>query len=412
MALETVGHVVAALADSYATALECYAGWRRRQRAHNHYRTKRETASNDDNKNEADEGAKSAGPAYAAASASLILSKLQIEEAFCSGVDVLGDEFISGDGKTRYYFPNPATCRDVLLENLARLRDCVAALEQAVKPADSRPLPLAEITRVSEAVRIACLDALHKQYQRIVVGRLAPREQQMSPPASTPKLAGRMRDEGVVEGGGDEAEVDNTVAQISDHNRASLEKLKHNSSNNHSNNNNGSNSNNSSSNCDPPSPPPTPTQRLSLSSKSITLIKPDTNAAFDTESTYSWSTAAGSSENAQPKNSVFSVFCPEAMKYQVDLDKTLPVNGARCRCGYVWDAGCRGADRTAMVIKDGFQITPRFLGKSHCDKGLGCVLCTSSGKTETFGSVEGLKTHINSSHTKWQLLHDRDLAGR
>lgn len=57
-------------------------------------------------------------------------------------------------------------------------------------------------------------------------------------------------------------------------------------------------------------------------------------------------------------------------------------------------------------------MTPRFLGKSHCEGGFGCVLCTSSGRTETYAKVEALRDHINASHTKWQMLHDRDLAGR
>ncbi|KAI1348613.1 hypothetical protein F5Y01DRAFT_328390 [Xylaria sp. FL0043] len=438
MAPETVGNVIAAIADSYATALECHTGWRRRQSAHNHYQKKKsETTSND---NGADEGAKSARMTYDAVSASLTFSKMRIEEAFRGGADVLGDEFVSGDCKTLVSSShthhhtlrqiifislsvawadtgfdislNAAVCRDVLLENLAHLRDCVAVLEQAVKPAEYRPLPLAEITRVSEAVRIACLDALHKQYQRMVVGRLAPREHNSSR-ASAPELARAIGEESHVEGTGDEAGINDTPPA---HNRTSLEKRhRNNHQHHHSNsNNNSSNSNNSSSNYEPPSPPPTPTKPSTAATVATRLMKPERNADTDVDavSTYSWSTAAGSSsENARPKNSVFSVFCPEAMKYQVDLEKALPVDGARCRCGYVWDASWRGQDRTAMVIKDGFQITPRFLGKSHCDKGLGCVLCTSSGKTETFGSVEGLKTHINSSHTKWQLLHDRDLAG-
>ncbi|KAI1279456.1 hypothetical protein F5Y07DRAFT_43622 [Xylaria sp. FL0933] len=395
MAPETVGNVIAAIADSYATALECHAGWRRRQSAHNHYQKKKRRPTSSDNG--ADEGVKSARMTYDAASASLAFSKMRIEEAFRDGADVLGDEFVSGD----------AVCRDVLLENLARLRDCVAALERAVQAAEYRALPLAELTRVSEAVRISCLDALHKQYQRMVVGRLAPREH-ISSRASASELARAIGEEDQVEGTGDEAEVNDVAAHTIGHSPTSPEKFRRNK-------NNGSNSNNSSSNYEPPSPPPTPTKPSTAAATIATrLMKPEGNADADADavSTYSWSTAAGSSsENARPKNSVFSVFCPEAMKYQVDLEKALPVDGARCRCGYVWDAGYRGQDRTAMVIKDGFQITPRFLGKSHCEKGLGCVLCTSSGKTETFGSVEGLKTHINSSHTKWQLLHDRDLAG-
>ncbi|KAI0422688.1 hypothetical protein F5X98DRAFT_101356 [Xylaria grammica] len=355
MALETVGHVVAALGDSYAVGLECYAAWRRRQRERNHYRTRG-----------ADDA--EARTWVCAASASLTISKLRIQDAFSSGADVLGDEFIFGD----------AACRDVLLDNLARLQDCVAALERAVD-AGNHPLPLAEATCVSEAVRVSSLVALHKQYQRLVVGRLAPR----GLPPTAPKLSSADKNCDI-NGGGPEEEVDKARASA-DHHRTGSEKISPNTD-----------SNSNKSNHEPPSPPPTPTP--------VSKEQSDRDA----ESAYSWSTA---SLGPRPKNSVFSVFCPEAMKYQVDLEKTLPIKGAKCRCGYDWNASCCTQNPAAMVIKEGFLITPRFLGKSHCDKGLGCVLCTSSGRTETFGSVESLKTHINSSHTKWQLLHDRDLTG-
>ncbi|KAI0513042.1 hypothetical protein F5B22DRAFT_648136 [Xylaria bambusicola] len=358
MALETVGHVVAALLDSYGAALECYAGWRRRQRARNHYyyrTTTTSTATNDGNtKGDTKSGKETT---FSAAGTSLSISKLKIEEAFQSGVDVLGDEFVYGD----------------------------AALQRAIEGGEYYPLPLGEVTRVSEAMRISTLAALQKQYQRLVVGRLAPRA--VSPPQniSISGNASHVDDTASHEPGVDPA----TPTQVPDHHlmKSSVDK---------DSNSTVSNSNNNPR--EPPSPPTTPTQ-----------ISKEPSLNQESESTYSWSTARFG--DARPKNSVFSVFCPEAMKYQVDLEKALPIDGARCRCGYVWNAGCRAEDRATMVIKDGFHITPRFLGKSHCNNGLGCVLCTSNGRIETFGSVEGLRTHINSSHSKWQLLHDRDLAG-
>ncbi|KAI1360769.1 hypothetical protein F5Y08DRAFT_343329 [Xylaria arbuscula] len=381
MALETVGHVVAAIVDSYAVALECYAGWRWTQgaRNHYHYRATRSTSNNDGDRNDSnntDTTRKSEkGTAFSAAGASLSLSKTKIEEAFNSGADVLGDEFISGD----------AACYDVLIRNLALLRDCVTALKGAVEAGEYYPLPLAEVTRLSEAMRISTLAALREQYQRLVVGRLAPRVA-----ISSPKLS-RVSDESQVDEGVSRGIDVDAVARTrpQDHYQTNSANSCSQTTDSNSNNNHH----------DPPSPPTTPVQVLK-----------EPPPTHDSESTYSWSTT-GLNDN-RPKNSVFSVFCPEAMKYQVDLDKALPVEGARCRCGYVWDADHHVGNKTVMVIKDGFHITPRFLGKSHCDNGLGCVLCTSSGKTETFASVEGLKTHINSSHTKWQLLHDRDLAGR
>ncbi|KAI0108909.1 hypothetical protein GGR51DRAFT_113653 [Nemania sp. FL0031] len=394
MALETVGHVVAALADSYAAALECYGGWRETQRQRNHYRIREapvgEGVGGDDDDDASPKGERvtTSTMKMCAASASLTIAKLKIEEAFESGTDVLGDEFVSGD----------ATCRDVLLDNLGRLQDCVALLKRAVEAGDQhpQPLPLSEIISASEAVRISSVTALHKQYQRLVVGRLMPR---VLPAPKRSSTAERGDEEGMI---GHEAELIDAEQQQqqqqlqlqqqqqqqqqqtpTDRHRTSLKRLSRNSSSN--------------TNIEPPSPPPTPTR--------VSKERQDP----DVQSTYSRIVAAGS--DPRPKNSVFSVFCPEAMKYQVDLEKALPVEGTKCRCGYDWNAAHGTDDRAAVVIRDGFRITPRFLGKSHCEKGLGCVLCTSSGRTETFGSVEGLRAHINSSHTKWQLLHDRDLAG-
>lgn len=237
------------------------------------------------------------------------------------------------------------------MQNLARLHDCVTTLERAIEAGEYRPLPLAEITHVSEAMRISTLTALQKQYQRLVVGRLAPRAV-----LSSPRLATISDESHVNEGASHETVVVvATQTQTPGHNRT-------NSADKYSQ---ATNSNSNNSHREPPSPPSTPTR-----------VSKEPPPNHDTESTYSWSTA-GLNDN-RPKNSVFSIFCPEAMKYQVDLDKALPVEGARCRCGYVWDAGYPAEDRAAIVIKDGFHITPRFLGKSHCAKGLGCVLCTVS----------------------------------
>jgi hypothetical protein len=112
----------------------------------------------------------------------------------------------------------------------------------------------------------------------------------------------------------------------------------------------------------------------------------------------------------RPNNSVFSVFCPEAMTFQVNTNKATPSNVKRCKCGYRWKPALPGK-KDAILLKEGFRMTARFLAKSHCDKkAYGCVLCTSSGKTEKYESAEHLKLHINASHTKWQMLHDRDMT--
>ncbi|XDG08632.1 hypothetical protein ABKA04_008247 [Annulohypoxylon sp. FPYF3050] len=65
---------------------------------------------------------------------------------------------------------------------------------------------------------------------------------------------------------------------------------------------------------EPPSPPPTPKQ------------SPD-----DAQSTYT-----SNLSTSRPKNSVFSIFCPEALKYQVNPRKAMPKQ-RNCRCGYDWN---------------------------------------------------------------------------
>ena len=90
-------------------------------------------------------------------------------------------------------------------------------------------------------------------------------------------------------------------------------------------------------------------------------------------------------------------------------------------------------DNLNLMVKEGFRVTPRFLGKSHCCHqcglargddggcgsdwrgGFGCVLCTSAsastGRVRAHPDVDALRDHINSAHTKWEMLHDPDMAG-
>lgn len=209
---------------------------------------------------------------------------------------------------------------------------------------------------VSEAVRVSSLAALHKQYQRLVVGRLVPGG--LSPPKRSSSNI-LERDEARGEETRHETETDLDAAQEltpTEPRRTSLKRLSRNSS---------------ATNCDPPSPPLTPTR--------VSKERP----GHDGQSVCA-RTATGS--DPRPKNSVFSVFCPEALKYQVDLEKALPVDGVKCWCGYDWKAAACAAEKAASVIKDGFRITPRFLGKSHCADGLGCVLCTVSSSAHRIGS--------------------------
>ncbi|KAI1078967.1 hypothetical protein F5B20DRAFT_545691 [Whalleya microplaca] len=336
MDLNTVRGLVAALVGTYAAGLEYYTKWQRRKWQENHYRT-------------TTKGTLCGGNACAL-STSLSVSGRNIKEAFDGGADILGDGFIHGDD----------ICRETLQGNLECLQEHIYILRKATRDGNG-PLGLYEALCISEAVRVSCLAALAKQYQRVAVGRLVPRELPGSQQRT--RLSVVIPDEDTVKAANDTIDDSQTTYHTA----------------------------NSQLQSEPPSPPPTP------------KMIPD-----DLQSTYTSISASG--YGPRPKNGVFSVFCPEAMKYQVNPLKMRPRQNT-CRCGYDWNGG-HTEDKAAMMVKDGFHITPRFLGKSHCEGGFGCVLCTSSGKTEKYANVEGLKTHINACHTKWQMLHDRDMAGR
>ncbi|CAK7236927.1 hypothetical protein SBRCBS47491_009802 [Sporothrix bragantina] len=129
------------------------------------------------------------------------------------------------------------------------------------------------------------------------------------------------------------------------------------------------------------------------------------------------SAKTGQSDNSntmvRPKNSVFHIFCPEAMALQVDLRRPVPTTARKCRCGFRWDSTKGEGRNGSHQLKEGFGMSRRFLAKSHCegaDGGYGCVLCTSSGVAQTYLAADDLRTHINVAHNKWQMLHDRDLT--
>lgn len=235
------------------------------------------------------------------------------------------------------------------------LRDCMTARTGS--------LELFELIRLSESVRITSLCALADQYQRFAIGRLVP---QAIPAIKERSLPGQA----ITDTGLTPVDADDDTQTV--YHTASSTKSPFQS--------------------EPPSPPPTP------------KIIPD-----DMQSTCT----SGSGFGPRPKASVFSLFCSEALKYQVDTRRAAPRRRNCKRCGYDWQ-GRQTEDKLAMQVKDGFQLTARFLGKSHREGGFGCVLCTSSGGTEigTYETVEGLRDHINASHDKWQILHDSDMAGR
>ncbi|KAK7986920.1 hypothetical protein PG996_006470 [Apiospora saccharicola] len=415
MELDTVGGLITALMSTYDDGLECYTRWQHKEWQTNHYQGRSRGRLS---------GSSSGGCGL---STSLTVSGSRLRQIYDGGVDVLGDAFSTGDKQ----------CRGTLQVNLELLQAQVEALYDAARHDHGPLLGLFEMLRASEAVRTLSLRALAEQYQRIAVGRLVPRELPMrqQPPArrtsALPPSAEAAADEGSLnpeisglvssdtgagvgrgqggtheedEGaGGDEGNQEDISAQT----EASYETAK---------------SSRSVFQSEPPSPPPTP------------KMVPD-----DLQSTCT------SEFGPRPRASVFSVFCPEAMKYQVDLKKVIPLSSSlssgshgkkrkdTCcsRCGYRWNGTGNGGTRAtatllsnnstrnkatataSTTIKDGFLLTPRFLGKSHCGTGgFGCVLCTSSGQTGVYDTVESLRDHINTSHDKWQMLHERDLVNR
>ncbi|KAI1135931.1 hypothetical protein F5Y05DRAFT_415526 [Hypoxylon sp. FL0543] len=346
MDLSSVHDVVAALVATYNAGLEYYTKWQRRKLQENHYQAPTRNSP--------------CGNKACALSASLAFSSSRIKEVFDDGVDILGDGFATGD----------EVCRETLLGNLELLQERIYHLQKAMRT-DNGPLELGDAVRVSESIRISSLASLAGLYRRVAVGRLVP--QVLPASQQRHRLSVAIPEEDTGKPPKDSVGVDDDVTehiQTAYHGASSTKPPYLRS--------------------EPPSPPLTPEN-----------IPDDLQASC---------TSAASGYGPRPKNSVFSMFCPEALKYQVDPQKTMP-KSRNCRCGYDWH-GTSTEDKTAMAVKDGFRITARFLGKSHCRGGFGCVLCTSSGSTETYHSIEDLKDHINSSHSKWQLLHDRDLVGR
>ncbi|KAI1452011.1 hypothetical protein F4805DRAFT_56395 [Annulohypoxylon moriforme] len=289
-----------------------------------------------------------------ALSTSLSFSARKVKEAFDGGMDILGDAFATGD----------EICRSALQSELEYLQERIYVLYQEIR-AENRPLDLFEAVRASECVRVSVLAALTGQYKRVAVGRLVPLVLPGSQQRS--RLSATIEEETVKPGDDGGGAYDDLIECA------------------HVSYGIGSTSTSPYMQSEPPSPPPTPKQN------------PD-------------GTHTSTMSTLRPRNSVFSMFCPEALKYQVNPQKTMPKR-RNCKCGYDWN-GIHTEDQMALMVKEGFLITARFLGKSHCDAGFGCVLCTSSGRTETYSNVESLKDHINASHTKWQMLHDRDMVGQ
>ena len=281
-------------------------------------------------------------------------------------------------------------CRHALTTSLAQLGERVDTLRRALGSRQRHFINLNEMFLASEAIRIRCVSALAEQYRRFATGRAVPQEM---PIPSRPRSVYRPEDlmsPPPVRVLPAPKEFDRETAIWSTTSELPVFQS------------------------EPPSPPLTP------------KIMPD-----DVESCIGAPSEVGSRDPRQslrPKNSVFSIFCPEAMALQVDPNRPLPdTSRGKCVCGYRWNVSELAESKGYLAVRDGFRITKRFLAKSHCDRstdegvaiapsadqskaGFGCVLCTSTGRMETYESVDGLRTHINTTHHKWQMLHDKDMT--
>ncbi|KAF6823657.1 hypothetical protein CPLU01_11291 [Colletotrichum plurivorum] len=345
----TVIGCISALADAFDEGSDHYALWKRKRSRQNHYQR-----SGPDGQREI---------ITCALSTSLAAAGTQLKETYGAAFTILGSDFSAGD----------AACRALLCNQLFTLRSRVAHLHRAAD-SSARILNIPDVLQTSETARISSLKALADLYRRIAAGRPVPTDLPVPKPRSRRRhRSGSLSDDRSVDHESshqddrDDDEMTTVMTVSTEHLRFQSE---------------------------PPSPPPTPPTPKPPASDAASTIAPS---------------EAGGTRILRPKVSVFSMFCPEAMVLQVDLSKPVPEK-KRCKCGYRWKVQL--ADKKDfIVLKEGFRMSSRFLAKSHSDKDVfGCILCVSSGKTETYESPELLGVHINSSHTKWQILHERDIA--
>ncbi|KAM7221977.1 hypothetical protein V8F06_002728 [Rhypophila decipiens] len=400
MELATVSQLVENLASAFEEGLDFYVKWKKKLESRNHYR-----------RNERVKAASTSTTNKCAVSTSLDVSGYRIRSSYQIASAIIGPEFSSGDEE----------CRQCLAKNLAQLEVCVASLREAFGSSTPRFINLNEVFLASESIRISCVGALADQYRRLASGRPVPQEipipgprplsRQEAPRSPTPKLP-RSRQQ---EPGSTSLKVPST-RQRSSRNLTLNIPL-------------------------PPVPPDEPKEFDSQTAvwstnsdlpvfksepPSPPLTPKDAGSCFGAPSELGASSdISGPSAriSLRPKNSVFSIFCPEAMALQVDPSRPMGIK-SKCKCGYRWKVSEFVAGKDYMGLKDGFRMTKRFLAKSHCDQGAldsaqigpdqpkpgyGCVLCTSTGRSETYETAESLRAHINATHDKWQMLHDRDV---
>ncbi|KAK1987494.1 hypothetical protein LZ30DRAFT_745700 [Colletotrichum cereale] len=349
----TVIGAVSALVELFADGAEHYAQWKRKCALRNNYcRTP-------------DSGVRR-HVITCALSISLGASGNQIKETYDIGFTLLGAEFSLGD----------ATCRDMLCNQLFNLNSRISHLRRI--SADSKStslLNLPDIIQTSESARLASVRALAELYLRVAGGR-------PDVPRYLPVPKPHMRqDRSVSRSPASPAEENN--AEVDDETATAMTIT----------------TDQAPFLSEPPSPPPTPPAPKPISSDDVSLFAPSEAGASSTGTVY-----------LRPKVSVFSMFCPEAMTFQVDLSKRIPDTPKRCKCGYRW-MPLLPDNKNFIVLKEGFRMSSRFLAKSHSDRNeFACCLCVPSGKTNKYESADALRAHINVSHTKWQILHDRDIS--
>lgn len=286
-------------------------------------------------------------------------------------------------------------CRRALLANLSQLQDRVDSLRQALGSQQRHFINLHDMFLSLEGIRIRCISALADQYRRLAAGRPVPQEM---------PIPGRLRSACPPDDGHISPPPPPPPPTRVEHPRTEFDRQTAVWS---------TNSDPPVFQSEPPSPPLTPK-----------VTRDDMESCFGGGAA-SVISAYNPRQSMRPKNSVFSMFCPEAMSLQVDPSREFPVKG-KCSCGYKWN-NPELDSKGYLPARDGFRVTKRFLAKSHCDRraekgvgaaaaveqlkaGYGCVLCISTGHTETFEMAETLRTHINTTHHKWQMLHDSDMT--
>ncbi|KAH7324375.1 hypothetical protein B0I35DRAFT_424027 [Stachybotrys elegans] len=286
-----------------------------------------------------------------------------------------------------------AYCRSLLWGQLNLLSHCVANLHRAAA-STSAQVDLAQAIQVSEAVRQSSLLALVDLYQRIARTRSIAKTLTMPMPRVRAHHRWRMAPRSVAAEDKGNSKHQNSIAKdaVVEVTEPRIVHDEEEADDDDDSDDTYEDDDQTTAMTDysgpllfqsePPSPPPTP------------KAPEDTTEVFATI--------------LRPNNSVFALFCPEAMGLQVNLKRTLPT-ASTCSCGYRWQP--RSSDKRAsmLLLKEGFKLTERFLAKSHLGPNMyGCVLCTSRGRSERYTGTDHLKEHINASHTKWQLLHDAD----